>query len=117
MAPIVATITSNQKRWVDFMMRFELGLEPPDPARAGRSAGTIAASYVVGGLIPLAPYILMANIQPALWTSVTVTVLALLIFGAIKAHYTGVKPVRGALQTALVGGIAAAAAFFIARVV
>jgi VIT1/CCC1 family predicted Fe2+/Mn2+ transporter len=117
MAPIVAAITSNQKRWVDFMMRFELGLEPPDPARAGRSAGTIAASYIVGGLIPLAPYILMANIRPALWTSVTVTLLALFIFGAIKAHYTGVKPWRGAMQTVLVGGLAAAAAFFIARFV
>jgi vacuolar iron transporter family protein len=115
MAPIVTTITSNQKRWVDFMMRFELGLEPPDPARAGRSAGTIAVSYIVGGLIPLAPYILMANIQPALWTSVIVTLLALFTFGAIKAHYTGVKPLRGAMQTALVGGLAAAAAFFIAR--
>jgi VIT1/CCC1 family predicted Fe2+/Mn2+ transporter len=98
-------------------MRFELGLEPPDPARAARSAGTIAVSYIVGGLIPLAPYILMANIQPALWTSVTVTVLALFAFGAIKAHYTGVKPLRGAMQTALVGGLAAAAAFFIARLV
>jgi VIT1/CCC1 family predicted Fe2+/Mn2+ transporter len=117
MAPIVTAITSNQKKWVDFMMRFELGLEPPDPARAARSAGTIAVSYIVGGLIPLAPYILMANIQPALWTSVTVTVLALFAFGAIKAHYTGVKPLRGAMQTALVGGLAAAAAFFIARLV
>ncbi len=115
MAPIVTTITSNQKKWVDFMMRFELGLEPPDPARAARSAGTIAVSYIVGGLIPLAPYILMANIRPALWTSVIVTLLALFAFGAIKAHYTGVKPLRGAMQTALVGGLAAAAAFFIAR--
>ena len=117
MAPIVTAITSNQKKWVDFMMRFELGLEPPDPARAARSAGTIAVSYIVGGLIPLAPYILMANIRPALWTSVTVTLLALFAFGAIKAHYTGVKPLRGAMQTALVGGLAAAAAFFIARLV
>jgi VIT1/CCC1 family predicted Fe2+/Mn2+ transporter len=117
MAPIVTAITSNQKKWVDFMMRFELGLEPPDPARAARSAGTIAVSYIVGGLIPLAPYILMANIQPALWTSVIVTLLALFAFGAVKAHYTGVKPLRGAMQTALVGGLAAAAAFFIARLV
>ena len=117
MAPIVTAITSNQKKWVDFMMRFELGLEPPDPARAARSAGTIAVSYIVGGLIPLAPYILMASIRPALWTSVIVTLLALFAFGAVKAHYTGVKPLRGALQTALVGGLAAAAAFFIARLV
>src|SRR6202521_2025456 len=59
MAPIVSAITSNQKKWVDFMMRFELGLEPPDPARAARSAATIAASYIAGGLVPLAPYMLI----------------------------------------------------------
>lgn len=115
MHPVVAAITSNQKRWVDFMMRFELGLEAPDPARAARSAGTIAASYIVGGLVPLAPYILMKQVMPALWVSICVTLLALFVFGAIKGHYTGVKPLRGGLQTVLVGGLAAAAAFFIAR--
>jgi vacuolar iron transporter family protein len=115
MQPVVIAITSNQKRWVDFMMRFELGLEEPDPTRAGRSAGTIAASYIVGGLVPLAPYILMRRIIPALWVSVAVTLLALFVFGSIKGHYTGVKPVRGGFQTVLVGGLAAAAAFFIAR--
>src|ERR1700731_2966795 len=67
MQPIVTAITSNQSRWVDFMMRFELGLEAPDPARAGRSAATIAASYIVGGLVPLAPYILMKHVGSALW--------------------------------------------------
>src|SRR5450755_190303 len=92
MEPIVTAITADQKKWVDFMMRFELGLEPPDPARASRSAVTIAASYIVGGLVPLAPYILMRGIMPALWVSVSVTLLALFIFGAIKGHYTGVKP-------------------------
>jgi vacuolar iron transporter family protein len=117
MAPIVAAITSDQKKWVDFMMRFELGLEQPDPARAARSAGTIAASYVVGGLIPLAPYITMKDVFPALWVSVGVTLLALFIFGSIKGHYTGVKPLRGGLQTVFVGGLAAAAAFFIARLI
>jgi len=113
--PVVSAITANQKRWVDFMMRFELGLEVPDPARAGRSASTIAASYVVGGLIPLAPYILMKEVLPALWISVCVTLLALFIFGSIKGHYTGVHPARGGAQTVLVGGLAAAAAFLIAR--
>jgi VIT1/CCC1 family predicted Fe2+/Mn2+ transporter len=117
MAPIVSAITSNQKKWVDFMMRFELGLEPPDPTRAGRSAGTIAASYIVGGLIPLASYIMMKNVMDALWVSIGVTLLALFFFGAIKGHYTGVKPVRGGLQTVLVGGLAAAAAFCIARLI
>src|SRR5271155_3829910 len=80
MDPVVNAITSDQKRWVDFMMRFELGLEVPDPKRAARSAGTIAGSYIVGGLVPLAPYILMKEIVPALWVSVCVTLLALFIF-------------------------------------
>jgi len=117
MQPVVRAICGDQKRWVDFMMRFELGLEEPDPKRAARSAATIAASYVVGGLIPLAPYILMREILPALWVSVSVTLLALLVFGGIKGHFTGVKPWRAALQTALVGGLAAAAAFAIARLI
>ena len=99
------------------MMRFELGLEQPDPARAARSAATIAVSYIVGGLIPLAPYMLMREILPALWVSVSVTLLALFIFGGIKGHYTGVKPWRSGLQTALVGGLAAAVAFGIARLI
>lgn len=117
MAPVVSTIISNQKRWVDFMMRFELGLEQPDPARAARSAGTIAASYIVGGLVPLAPYILIKEVMPALYVSVGVTLLALFVFGAIKGHYTGVTPLRGGLQTVVVGGLAAAAAFAIARLI
>jgi len=117
MAPVVQAITSDQKRWVDFMMRFELGLEEPDPARASRSAGTIAASYIAGGLIPLAPYILMHHILSALWVSVGVTLLALFVFGSVKGHYTGVHPLRGGAQTVLVGGLAAAAAFFIARLI
>jgi len=117
MEPIVKTITADQKKWVDFMMRFELGLEQPDPARAARSAGTIAASYIVGGLIPLAPYILLNQIIPALWVSVGVTLLALFVFGSIKGHFTGVKPWRAGFQTVLVGGLAAAAAFLIARLI
>lgn len=117
LAPVVGQICSNQKHWVDFMMRFELGLEEPDPARAGRSAGTIAMSYIVGGLVPLAPYILMGTVLPALRISVLVTLLALFAFGWIKGHFTGVKPWRGGIQTVLVGGLAAAAAFFIARLI
>ncbi|HUO34848.1 MAG TPA: VIT1/CCC1 transporter family protein [Candidatus Acidoferrum sp.] len=114
-SPVVSAITADQKRWVDFMMRFELGLEAPDPTRASRSASTIAGSYIVGGLIPLAPYIFMKEVTPALWISVGVTLLALFIFGSIKGHYTGVRPARGGAQTVLVGGLAAAAAFLIAR--
>jgi vacuolar iron transporter family protein len=116
MAPVVSAITGNQKRWVDFMMRFELGLEEPDPGRAGRSAATIAASYIVGGLVPLGPYIVMKEVMPALWISVGVTLLALFVFGSIKGHYTGVRPLRGGVQTMLVGGLAAAAAFFIVAI-
>jgi len=118
MDPIVNAICSDKKRWVDFMMRFELGLEEPHPSRAGRSAATIAGSYIVGGLIPLAPYIVMRHdVIHALWISVAVTILALFTFGSIKGYYTGVKPWRGGLQTVLVGGLAAAAAFFIARLI
>lgn len=113
--PVVNSITSNQKSWVDFMMRFELGLEPPDPKRAGRSAGTIAASYIAGGLVPLAPYVVLSRVMTSLWVSVCVTLVALFIFGGVKGHFTGVKPLRGGLQTVFVGGLAAAAAFFIAR--
>jgi vacuolar iron transporter family protein len=117
MKPIVTAITSDQKKWVDFMMRFELSLEEPDPARAARSATTIAASYVVGGLVPLAPYILMSQIRSALVVSVGVTLLALFVFGSIKGHFTGVKAWRAGAQTTIVGGLAAAAAFFIARLI
>jgi vacuolar iron transporter family protein len=115
--PVVTAISSNKNQWVDFMMRFELGLEEPDPGRAGRSAGTIAASYVAGGLIPLAPYMLLSHVTPALWLSVGVTIMALFFFGYVKGHYTGVPPWRGGLQTVFVGGLAAAAAFFIARLI
>ena len=106
----------DQRRWVDFMMRFELGLEKPDPARATRSAGTIAASYVVGGLIPLAPYMLIHNVQEALWVSVCVTLVALFAFGAFKGHFTGVKPWKAGAQTVLIGGLAASVAFWIGEI-
>ena len=115
--PVVNAIASDQKRWVDFMMRFELGLEPPDPKRATRSAATIAVSYIVGGLIPLAPYMLTGEVYLGLWISVAVTLLALFIFGWVKAKFTDVNPFRGALQTAFVGGLAATAAFLLARLV
>jgi VIT1/CCC1 family predicted Fe2+/Mn2+ transporter len=118
MEPIVRVITADQKKWVDFMMRFELGLETPDPTRSSRSALTIAVSYIVGGLIPLAPYMILRHDAPtALMVSICVTLVALFIFGSIKGHYTGVKPLRGGLQTVLVGGLAAAAAFYIARLI
>ena len=117
MAPVVRAICANQKHWVDFMMRFELGLEPPDPGRANRSALTIAASYVVGGLIPLAPYMSLSNVLLALRFSVLITIVALGVFGYVKSRFTGIAPWKGAFQTVVTGGIAAAAAFVLARLV
>jgi vacuolar iron transporter family protein len=114
-ARVAKSITADPKRWVDFMMRFELGLEAPDPARAGRSALTISLAYIAGGLIPLAPYFFFGSVGTALRASVLVTLLALLVFGFIKGLFTTGKPVRSALQTVVVGGLAAAAAFLIAK--
>lgn len=115
--PVVNAIRADKNRWVDFMMRFELGLEKPNPSRARISALTIALSYIVGGLIPLSPYLLIPSIHQALATSVVVTLLALLIFGIIKGKFTGLKPFRGGMQTLFVGGLAATAAFLIARLI
>lgn len=112
--PIVRAISSDEKRWVDFMMRFELGLEKPDPKRALTSAATIAISYVLGGFIPLGPYFLVKDLPTALLWSVGVTLTALAVFGCIKARFTGIPMWRGGLQTSLIGGLAAAAAFGIA---
>ena len=114
-APLIERLQANPTQWVDFMMRFELGLEEPDPTRARISAWTIALSYVVGGLIPLLPYMVVSEIRTALWWSVAVTPVALFVFGYVKSGYTGVPPWRGGFQTVLVGGLAAAAAFGIAR--
>ena len=97
------------------MMRFELGLEPPDPKRALASALTIGGSYVVGGLIPLVPYMTAGSIAAALKLSVFTTGAALPVFGAVKGHFTGVNMLRSALQTLVVGGLAAAAAFGLAH--
>src|SRR5450755_2212174 len=110
-----ANVTSDRKRWIDFMMRFELGLERPNPRRAPVSALTIGGSYLVGGLIPLIPYMLMASLMQALQISVLVTGIALAVFGAVKGHFTGVNKFKSAFQTLLVGGLAAGAAFALAR--
>jgi VIT1/CCC1 family predicted Fe2+/Mn2+ transporter len=115
MAPVVDAIISNQKRWVDFMMRFELGLEKPEPGRALRSALTIGGAYIIGGLVPLAPYMLIDGLQPALRASVVCTLIALGLFGAAKSRFTGIGMLRGAVQTMLVGGLASAVAFALAR--
>jgi VIT1/CCC1 family predicted Fe2+/Mn2+ transporter len=113
-APIVEALKHKPDAWVDFMMRFELGLEQPDPKRAVRSAGTIAASYVLGGLVPLAPYMLAARASTAFIFSVVVTLIALGVFGYIKGHFTGTGPGRSAFQTVVTGGLAAMAAYLLA---
>ncbi len=113
-APVVAALRRNPKAWVDFMMRFELGLEKPDPNRARRSALTIGGSYVAGGIIPLLPYMLWPALGTALRVSIGVTLLALFVFGGVKGRFTGSRPLRSALQTTVIGGLAAAAAFLLA---
>ncbi|HVT05238.1 MAG TPA: VIT1/CCC1 transporter family protein [Thermoanaerobaculia bacterium] len=115
--PVVTALRTRPEAWVDFMMRFELGLERPDPGRALISAVTIAGSYVAGGLIPLAPYFLMSVPGSAFGVSAVITLIALTLFGFIKGRFTGASPFKSALQTALIGGIAAGAAFLIARAV
>lgn len=114
---LVDTVTADKKHWVDFMMRFELGLEMPDPRRAPVSALRIGGSYVIGGLLPLIPYMLVPQSQRALWGSIVVTFIALVIFGGLKGKFTGTPIVRSAVETALIGGVAAAVAFALARLV
>jgi VIT1/CCC1 family predicted Fe2+/Mn2+ transporter len=112
----VQAVTSNPQTWVAFMMREELRLEEPEPTQARRSALTIGLSYVIGGLVPLAPYALLP-LGAAFVASIVLTLLALLVFGTFRAHFTGVPLVRGALQTAAVGGVAAGVAYGLARLV
>jgi vacuolar iron transporter family protein len=114
---VVAAMTRSPKQWVDFMMRFELGLERPNPKRARTSAAFIAGAYVVGGLIPLAPYMLFHAAHTALIVSVVITLLALAVFGLVKGRYTGARPLKSAVQTTVTGGLAATAAFLIARAI
>ncbi len=116
-APVVDAMRTRSVAWVDFMMRFGLGLERPDPKRAVASAVTIAAAYIAGGFIPLGPYILLPRASTALGISVGITLLALAIFGYVKGHFTGASPVRSVIQTTLIGGVAAGAAFLIARAI
>ncbi|MHB8354042.1 MAG: VIT1/CCC1 transporter family protein [Burkholderiales bacterium] len=116
-APVVAALRTDRDAWVRFMMRFELGLEKPESGRASRSATTIACAYIAGGLIPIAPYFLAANVTDALPYSVAVTLIALALFGFFKGGFTGTPRLASALQTLLIGSVAAAAAFFLARLI
>jgi vacuolar iron transporter family protein len=116
-APLVAAISSDRSRWVEFMMRFELGLEKPDPDRARWSAARIAGAYIAGGLVPLVPYMLAPSVTSALAVSVAVTVVALFVFGYVKGKFTGPHPLLGGVRTVLLGSLASAAAFAIARAI
>ena len=112
---VVEAVTSDKTRWIDFMMRFELGLEKPDAKRAPVSAATIAVAYLVGGLVPLAPYMVAPSIDAAFRGSIGATAVALLVFGAVKGHFAGQKRLVSATQTLFVGGLAAAAAYWLAH--
>ena len=98
-------------------MRFELGFEEPDPARARNSAVTIAFSYILGGMVPLTPYMLAGDVFTGLQFSVAVTLVALFLFGFVKGQLTGIAPLRGGLQTVVIGGLASAAAFALAKLI
>ena len=114
-APVLEALQANPAAYVDFMMRFELGLEAPAPSRAHRSALTIAASYIAGGFVPLFPYMVLATNARALRLSVAITLLALAVFGAIKGRLVGTGALASAIQTTLIGGAAAAAAYTLAH--
>lgn len=113
--PILSSFEKDPDAWVDFMMRFELGLERPDPARGARSALAVGGAYAAGGLVPLAPYMLTADARAALPWSAAATAAALLAFGLVKGRLTSGRPLRSALHMVLVGGLAAAAAYLLAR--
>jgi vacuolar iron transporter family protein len=114
---VVQSLRRRPKDWVAFMMRFELGLEAPQPSRAWKSALTIALAYAVGGMIPLSAYLSLPDARTALRLSVIVTLIALAVFGGVKGKFTGVPVLRSAMQTTVTGGLAAAAAFGIARLI
>jgi len=115
--PVVEALSKRPKAWVDFMMRYELGLEEPDPKRALTSAATIAGSYVAGGFIPLSPYMVLGNATNGLAFSAAVTLVALAAFGYMKGRFTGTAPLRSASQTCVIGGLAAGAAFVLAKLI
>jgi len=112
----VEEIAKDKQKWVDFMMKYELGLDKPDPKRATKSAMNIGLSYVVGGLVPLSPYFFINTPVEALKISVVVTLICLFIFGYFKSRMTGIHPWAGALRVMLIGAVAAGAAFGVAKI-
>ena len=114
---IAEEMAKDKDKWVDFMMRYELGLEKPESNRASRSAITIGLSYVMGGIIPLSPYFFIAESQRALYYSCAITVVCLFVFGYFKSKVTGQPPLTGALKVLVIGALAAAAAFTMAKLI
>jgi vacuolar iron transporter family protein len=112
---VVECISKDKDKWVDFMMRFELGLEKPNPNRARNSAMTIGFSYIVGGMIPLFPYFFVNDPVDGLMNSAGITLIALFVFGYFKSKITGQNPVLGAIKVTSIGAAAAAAAFLVAQ--
>jgi vacuolar iron transporter family protein len=108
-------IAQDKDRWVDFMMKYELGLDKPDPKRATKSALNIGLSYIAGGIIPLSPYFFIDDSVDALKISVIATLICLFIFGYFKSRMTGVNPLWGAIKVTMIGAVAAAAAFGVAK--
>jgi VIT1/CCC1 family predicted Fe2+/Mn2+ transporter len=114
---IVDELAKDEKKWVEFMMRYELGLEKPDEQRARKSALNIGIAYIVGGTIPLLGYVFTTTPIEGLYYSAAITVVCLMLFGYFKSKLLDQSPIQGALKTTLIGIIAAAAAFFIAKLV
>jgi len=113
----VEEMTKDKDQWVGFMMKYELGLDQPDPQRARKSAFNIGVSYIIGGLIPLTPYFFVATPLAGLEISAIITIVCLFIFGYFKSKSTGVNPVGGAIRVTLIGALAAGCAFAIARLI
>lgn len=114
---IADEMAKDEDKWVDFMMRYELGLEKPNPNRATKSAITIGASYIAGGIIPLSPYFFIDNSQQALYYSCAVTLVCLFVFGYFKSKFTGQPAIAGAVKVVIIGTLAAAAAFVMAKLI
>ncbi|MDB5129561.1 VIT1/CCC1 transporter family protein [Mucilaginibacter sp.] len=114
---IADEMAKDKKQWVEFMMRYELGLEEPNANRATKSAITIGVSYIVGGIIPLSPYILISQAQEALFYSCGLTLICLFIFGFFKSKMTGQPALSGACKVVIIGALAAGAAFLMAKLI
>ncbi len=113
----VDEMTRDKDKWVDFMMKYELGLDKPNPERARKSAFNIGSSYVVGGLVPLSPYFFVTDGLTGLKISAAITLCCLFIFGYFKSRLTGVHPLAGALRVMVIGALAAGCAFAVAKII